>query len=256
MNIVITGASSGLGAETAALLAAEGHRVILGSRSIQKLKEVKKRIQSEGGSCEVYALDVTNEQSCVQFMKQAEENNGSVDILINNAGAGTFKKIEELQAVEVEEMLSVNVTGVHNMTKAALPYMKARDQGKLLFISSLAGKIPSPKASVYAASKHAVIGYARAVRMELAGTNVNVSIFYPGPIDTPFLDKADKTGNYRSRLGRMMLTVRETAVAVGKLTEKKSRESHLPKVGFLLSVLYQTAPKIVEKAAGKQFQKK
>ena len=121
--------------------------------------------------------------------------------------------------------------------------MMERKKGHLSFLGSQAGKVAdTPKSSIYAASKHAIIGYTNALRMEVAPFGIHVTTINPGPIDTPFLDIADKTGEYRRSLGKHLLAVETVVDAVVKTIEKPVREVSLPWYMAITSKLYAVAP--------------
>ena len=111
---------------------------------------------------------------------------GRIDILVNNAGFGIFKTFEDASMDEVKDMFQVNVFGLVACTKAVLPYMVNKNEGHIINIASLAGKL-QPEISAYAATKHAVLGFTNSLRMELANTDIYVTAINPGPIDTNFL---------------------------------------------------------------------
>ena len=129
------------------------------------------------------------------------------DVVILNAGVGYFKEHTALSPKEIHEMLTVNVELPILFSRYHSQSFQQRGRGQLLFIGSLAGRMASPKASVYAATKHALTGYVQGLRMELMGSGVDVTIVQPGPIDTPFIDKADESGTYKKSLGKHLLSI-------------------------------------------------
>lgn len=129
------------------------------------------------------------------------------DVVILNAGVGYFKDHTALSTQEIHEMLTVNVELPMLLSRYHSQLFQQHRSGQLLFIGSLAGRMASPKASVYAATKHALTGYVQGLRMELMGSGVDATIIQPGPIDTPFIDKADESGTYKKSLGKHLLSI-------------------------------------------------
>lgn len=174
-----------------------------------------------------------------------------IDVAILNAGLGIFANVYELTDDEVDTMIDVNVKAPIYFTKRLAPRLIARGGGHLIFVSSQAGKVATRKASVYAASKHAITGFLNGVRLELADDNVKVTGIFPGPIDTPF---------YRRRMQRMLTAKRSNAFnrtgirseRSRKTIERPVREVNLPRVMGLTAKLYALAPVLVEKV-GKGF---
>lgn len=247
-KVLITGATSGVGfAVTMRLLADTDNFTVIGTgRAPDKLWE----LQNEGA--EAIPADVTN----MEEMERVLDKIGSPDIVIFSAGVGLFEAVHLMPEESIRAMMETNVIAPFVLTKHILPQMMERGNGHLIYIGSQAGKVATPKASVYAATKHALIGYTNALRMEVAEFGIDVSVIHPGPIDTPFIVGADRTGKYRSSLGKHLLHVDTVANAVLKTIEKPVREVNLPGVMGLTSKLYSVAPKLVEKLGRKYFMKK
>lgn len=190
-NVMITGASGGLGERIAYHAAKEGAEVILAARRKDRLMALKQNIADEtGAKCRIIALDVSRTDD----IKAAFQEAGPVDILVNNAGFGIFENALDASLEDMKAMFEVNVFGLIACTKMALPHMIRQDKGHIINIASQAGKLATPKSSLYAATKHAVLGYSNSLRMELAETRVNVTTVNPGPIQTDFLRRPIKEG--------------------------------------------------------------
>ncbi|PKC50255.1 NAD(P)-binding protein, partial [Rhizophagus irregularis] len=123
-----------------------------------------------------------------------------LDVAIMNAGLGIFQNAFDLLDDNINEMIDVNVRAPMLMTRRLSQSMIKRKKGHIIFIGSQAGKVATRKASIYAATKHAITGFANGLRMELAPFDVKVTAIYPGPIDTPFLQKVDATNAYRKSI--------------------------------------------------------
>ncbi|MCM3714879.1 SDR family oxidoreductase [Alkalihalobacillus oceani] len=255
-TIWITGASSGLGRELALAAARRGAHVVLLARNEKRLNEVKAEVEALGGSADAFPLDVsdlsTTETRIPHIMKEV----GGIDVLINNAGFGKFAELTDTPVETIEEMFAVNVTGLMTFTKAVLPFMLEANRGHIINIASQAGKLATAKASVYAATKHAVLGFTNAMRLELSETNIKVSAVNPGPIKTPFFTRADEHGSYLAKIDKWILKPEEVAKATLQLLDKPKRERNLPGWMNWGAVAYQLMPGFIEKIAGKQFRQK
>ncbi|MCM3710966.1 SDR family NAD(P)-dependent oxidoreductase [Sporosarcina luteola] len=247
-TVLITGATSGVGYATAMRLLSNTDRytVFATGRAPDKLWE----LQNEGAIA--IPADITNKEEMQSLLGQT----GPLDIVIFSAGVGHFEAAHLLSDEAIRSMMDTNFIAPVELTKRVLPQMMEQQEGHLIYIGSQAGKVATPKASVYAASKHALIGYTNALRMEVAPFGINVSVIHPGPIDTPFIDGADRTGNYRSSLGKHLLKVGTVADAVVQTIAKPVREINLPGIMGITSKLYGIAPEMVEKVGRKYFMKK
>jgi 3-hydroxy acid dehydrogenase / malonic semialdehyde reductase len=185
---VVTGASAGIGAACAEALAESGATVVLGARRRQKLLEVARGIEErvKGAHVETEELDVTDAGSAERFAK-AVLARGPVDVLVNNAGlARGLDPIEKGDESGWAETIDTNVGGVLRMTRRFLPGMLERRSGHVIFIGSVAGMDPYAGGAVYCASKAAVQTLARALRHELHGSGLRVSVVDPGLVETDF----------------------------------------------------------------------
>lgn len=247
-TVLITGATSGVGYATAMRLLSntDQYTVYATGRAPDKLWE----LQNEGAIA--IPADITNKAEMEKLLEQI----GSIDIVIFSAGVGYFEAVHLLPDEEIRSMMDTNVIAPIELTKRILPEMMEQLEGHLIYIGSQAGKVATPKASVYAATKHALIGYTNALRMEVAPFGIHVSVIHPGPIDTPFIDGADRTGNYRSSMGKHLLKVGTVADAVVQTIEKPVREINLPGIMGFTSKLYALSPGLVEKFGRKYFMKK
>lgn len=246
--VVITGASSGIGAEMARQLSAAGAFVLLAARSEDKLKQVGAGLPGQYG---IMPLDVASDESVKQAFERIFAEYGHVDCLINNAGFGSFKTFLELETCDFEQMMNVNFMGSVRCTKAVLPEMLKRGRGHIVNIASIAGKLGTAKSTAYSASKHALLGFTNSLRQELRGTDIIVSAVNPGPIDTPFFDIADPDGGYVKNVGWFMMKPEKVAKAVVKVIRSGRTEVDLPFTAALGTKLYQLFPRLADKVSGK-----
>lgn len=178
-NIVITGASSGIGAATAARLAADGHRVFLGARRTDRLEQLVKSIAAQGGVASFRELDVTDASDVQGFVDTAGAEFGRIDALINNAGVMPLSPLAALKIDEWDRMIDVNIRGVLRGIAAALPVMQEQGGGHIVNIASVGAWEVPPTSAVYSATKFAVRAITDGLRIETDGT-IRVSLVSPG----------------------------------------------------------------------------
>jgi short-subunit dehydrogenase len=256
-NIVITGASGGIGAEMARLCAARGANLVLLARSFDKLQELKQELQQQfNAQVDIFQLDVSDTEKVQKIFQQIFAEIGHIDILVNNAGFGVFRSAHEATIEEIKGMFSVNVVGLMACTSMVLPSMRERRFGHIINIASQAGKIATPKSSVYSATKHAVLGYTNALRLELSDYNVKVTAVNPGPIATNFFTIADEKGTYVKNVQRFMLQPEFVARKVVDSMFTHTREINLPRWMNMGSVIFALFPRLFERVGKRAFNKK
>ncbi|MGK4578551.1 SDR family oxidoreductase [Kitasatospora sp. HPMI-4] len=179
--IVITGASSGIGAATARLLSAQGHPLLLLARRLERLEE----LGLPNTLCR--KVDVTDHRAVEEAVREAEERFGPADAIINNAGAMLLGHIADQPVDEWDRMIDLNVKGVLYGTRAVLPGMLARGTGTIINVSSIAGRKTFPNHTAYVATKFAVHALSENLREEVASTGVRVVTIAPGAVETELL---------------------------------------------------------------------
>jgi uncharacterized protein len=256
-NVIITGASGGIGAEMARLAARQGANLVLLARSVDKLQSLKAELeQSYKVSIIVKSLDVANTDAITDVFNEVMAEVGHVDILVNNAGFGVFRHAHEANLDEIKAMFEVNVIGLMACTSLVLPSMRRRGSGHIINIASQAGKIATPKSSVYSATKHAVLGYTNSLRMELRGVGIFVTAVNPGPIATNFFEIADEQGTYVKNIKRFMLKPEYVAKQVVERMMTNTREINLPRWMNAGSVIYALFPRMFERIGRRAFNQK
>ncbi|MED4223725.1 SDR family oxidoreductase [Neobacillus cucumis] len=247
-NIIITGASGGIGAEIARLCAASGANLVLLARSVDKLKQIELELEQKYSThVDVFQVDVSDTDKVKEVFAQIFKQLGHIDILVNNAGYGIFREAHEATIDEIKGMFNVNVLGLMACTSMVLPKMRERRFGHIINIASQAGKFATPKSSVYSATKHAVLGYTNALRMELDDYNVQVTSVNPGPIATNFFKIADEQGTYVKNVQRFMLQPEYVAQKVVDSMLTRAREVNLPRWMNLGSAVYVLFPRLFER---------
>ncbi|MCH7973604.1 MAG: SDR family oxidoreductase [Bacteroidetes bacterium] len=183
---VVTGASRGIGRAIALRLAKEGNDVIIFGRDEEALKKVKSDINQFDVFCDYYAGDVTDVDFVNNSINKILVERKKIDILVNNAGIGIFKKFVDSTLEDFQKQMNVNIYGVYNFTKAVINQMIERHSGTIINISSLAGKNSFVNGTMYAATKHALMGFTRSLMLEVRESGVKVAAVCPGSVDTEF----------------------------------------------------------------------
>jgi len=182
---IITGASSGIGEATALALAAEGAKVVLAARRLDRLENLKIKIEASGRSALCVKTDVVNRDEVENMAKTALDAFGKIDILINNAGLMPLSYMKNLHVEEWDRMIDVNLKGALYAIAAVLPDMQQRKSGDIVNISSIAGRKLFPGAAVYCATKFGITALSEGMRMELSKPyNIRITSIEPGAVAT------------------------------------------------------------------------
>jgi NAD(P)-dependent dehydrogenase (short-subunit alcohol dehydrogenase family) len=177
--VLITGASAGIGRALARALAADGARLALNARSAQPLEEAAAECRARGAAVLALPADVSRAADCTRMVAQAVEHFGALDVLVNNAGITMWSRFDAVRDLEVfERLIAVNYLSAVYATAAALAHLK-RSRGLIVAVASVAGLTGVPERSGYAASKHAMVGLFESLRIELAGSGVDITIVAP-----------------------------------------------------------------------------
>jgi NADP-dependent 3-hydroxy acid dehydrogenase YdfG len=182
--IVITGASSGLGLAAARLLTAQGARVVLGARRIDRLQELARELNTHGQRALAVATDVTVRADVKRLVDTAVETFGRVDVMVNNAGVMPQSPLARLKIDEWDQTIDVNLKGVLYGIAAALPHMQRQMAGQIVNVSSTAGHKVMLNGAVYSATKHAVRALSEGLRQEVKEWNIRTTVISPGAVDS------------------------------------------------------------------------
>jgi NAD(P)-dependent dehydrogenase (short-subunit alcohol dehydrogenase family) len=177
---LVTGASSGMGKETAKVLAKQGIKVYAGARRLEKMNDLKKL-----GIVPI-AMDVTKPEDNRKAVEQIISAEGRIDILINNAGFAIYGPVEDIPMEDARYQFDVNLFGLADLTQLVLPFMRKQRSGRIVNISSMGGKIYTPLGAWYHATKHAVEGFSDCLRLEVKKFGIDVVVVEPGIIKTEF----------------------------------------------------------------------
>lgn len=211
--VIVTGASSGIGEATAREFGRQGARLALAARRVERLEQVARDIESGGGEALVVPADLTNLDAIQNLLDRTLERFGRIDVLFNNAGFGRLDWLENLDPVkDIQAQYAVNVLGVVQTTRLALPTMMRQRSGHIVNMASVAGLVATPTYTVYASCKFAVHGFSEALRREVAPWGIRVSVIYPGGVVTEFGQHAGIKRKTQATTPKfMLLTAEQTA---------------------------------------------
>ena len=202
---MITGASSGIGRESARLFAREGCQLALAARRLERLNGLADEIRQAGGEAEVFQTDLNLRDAPAGLAQAVLDRFGCVDVLVNNAGFGRLDWLEELDPVEdIVAQLQVNLVAPIVLTRHLLPQMIDRGKGSIINVASLASFIPTPLYSIYTSSKFGLRGFTDGLRRELRSKGINVTGIYPGFTTTEFIEHVGRLSSQGSRTPRFL----------------------------------------------------
>lgn len=176
--ILVTGASTGIGHATAKYLAEQGHIVYAAARRVEKMQDLT------ASGVKILSMDVTDDASMISGVNTILKNEKRIDVLVNNAGYGSFGALEDVPISEAKNQFEVNVFGMARLTQLVLPHLREQKSGTIINVSSMGGKFGEPHGSWYHATKYAVEGLSDSLRMELKQFGIDVVIIEPGSINT------------------------------------------------------------------------
>jgi short-subunit dehydrogenase len=256
--VVITGASSGIGRETALKFADRGACLILAARSAGALESLVREVGKRGGRAIAVPTDVTDPASVDALAARAVEEFGRLDVWVNNAAIGVFGRITDVPLADIQRVLDVNIVGYVNGARAALPRLRAQGAGVLVNVASIVGEVSQPYTAAYSMSKAAVRALSVSIRSELqldGIRKVKVCTVLPAAIDTPFFQHA---ANYTGRKVVAMppvYTPERVAATIVALAAKPRREAVVGPAGRLMVLQHKITPAKVEAAMAVQVEK-
>lgn len=221
---LVTGASSGIGADTALRLKDAGYTVYGAARRTERMSAL------QHAGVHVISLDVTDDTSIRTALDSIVRESGRIDVLVNNAGYGSYGSIEDVPMDEARAQIEVNVFGLARLTQLVLPHMRAQRSGTVINISSMAGKFAAPLGGWYHASKHAVEALSDALRMETAQFGINVVVVEPGSIRTDWGAIAAQTLKATSGSGAYSTLADRVAAMLTASSQPDARNTSGPEV--------------------------
>jgi NAD(P)-dependent dehydrogenase (short-subunit alcohol dehydrogenase family) len=196
---IVTGASSGIGRQTALDFAGRGCRIVISARRGELLRETAAACEAAGAQVEAMTGDLAERAFAESMVERALARFGRVDMLVNNAGIPKHKQFYDVTPEDVEDTMGVNFMAPAYLTLACLPAMLRQGEGYVVNISSAAGRMPPPRESVYAASKYALTGFSEGLALDLAGSGIHVGVIHVGPIDTEIWGKTETETAYKGK---------------------------------------------------------
>ena len=178
--VIITGASSGIGAAVARRLARDGMRLTLAARRLDRLEQVAAEVEALGGEALVVQTDVRNRDELQRMVQATLDRWGHIDVLLNNAGLGHDRLLIRFKPEKIRDEIHINLIAIIECAQVVLPVMLRQKSGHIINVASIAGLIATPGGTVYSASKFGVNGFSDALRRELRGSGIHVSAFCPG----------------------------------------------------------------------------
>ena len=228
--ILITGASSGIGAATSRLFASHGYRVVMAARRMERLQKIEQDIKKAGGQAISVETDLNHLDQINALVEKTIKTYGQVDILFNNAGFGRAKWLEDMDPqADIDLQIQVNLTGLIQMTRAVLPSMIEKKSGHIINMASMASFVATPTYSIYAATKYGVRGFSNALRREVGIWGIKVSAIFPGGVKTEFakhLAAKRKTGITTPK--SLLLSSEDVARTVLSVARKPRRTVIIP----------------------------
>jgi short-subunit dehydrogenase len=238
--VLITGASSGIGAATALEVARRGGRVVLLARSRGGLEAVADKVRAAGSTAHVYPVDLADPEAVEAAARRIEQEVGVPDVLVNNAGAGRWLYPEETEPRQVMAMMAVPYFAAFWLTRAFLPAMRRRGSGHIVNVTSAAAYVGMRGATGYSAARWAVRGFTAALRSDLAGSGIGVTLIAPGKVATPYFEHNPGSEERIPAITRLYptLTVEQVARSVVRAVERRRREVVEPFLLRLTLVLH------------------
>lgn len=253
--VLITGGSSGIGKALALEAAQRGAIVVVTARNKERVSAVAKHcLLLSGRPAFAYQMDVTSPDEIDAVLNKISHQIGGIDVLVNSAGLGKFAPAASQSYKTLKGMNEVNLLALMYISRCVAKQMMNQGYGAIINLGSADGKIPTPNSAVYSATKAGVIQFDNVLRMEVADYGVQVLTVNPGPVNTPFFDKADHNGNYRSHLPKwMFISADELARRVWNNVGYKTREINVPSYVSYLGWAYQVFPGLGDWAIKKFF---
>jgi short-subunit dehydrogenase len=250
---IVTGASSGIGEATARALAARGSHVLLLARNQARLNLVASDIRGQGGKADVYPLDLSDADSISSTARQLTAAHGSPHILINNAGAGRWLPILETTAEDAAQMMAVPYLAAFNLTRELLPLMLARRSGHIVNVTSVAARLVWPGATAYIAARTAMEGFTKALRADLYGSGIGVTLAIFGPVETPYWEHNPGSRERLPKRAAMVpvLSPQQVASTIVTAIDRGSRAIVSPRLYRLLFFLNSLFPAQIEASMAK-----
>ncbi len=236
-TVIITGGSEGVGAAAARLFAEAGANLMLVARNRKNLETIAAELRDKS-RIEIFPMDVSDADSCVDLFKKTQFEFGRIDVLVNNAGFQVRELVESASAEDLGRTIDVNLRAPIMLTRLALPYIRESGGGAIINVASLAGRTPVPGSAAYSASKFGLRAFTFSLAEEIRDSGIKLAVVSPGPIATQFiLADIDKTSDLT--FSQPMSSAEEVAQVILDLCGNNQREQAMPAIsGLLTTVAY------------------
>jgi short-subunit dehydrogenase len=239
-TVIVTGGSEGVGAATARLFAEAGANLMLVARNRKKLEAIAAELRDKS-RVEIFPMDVSDADSCVDLFKKTAFEFGRIDVLVNNAGFHVRGDVESASAEDLAYTIDVNLRAPIVLMRLALPHIREAGGGAIINVASLAGRTPVPGSAAYSASKFGLRAFTFALAEEIRDSGIKLGVVSPGPIATQFiLADIDKTSNLT--FSQPMSSAEEVAQAILDLCGNNQREQAIPAISGVLTTLTYLLP--------------
>lgn len=236
-TVLVTGASSGMGAGIARAMASAGGKLLLLGRRQDALRSVADEITQAGGEARIYTVDLADARAVMETANRIKVDVGTPDIIVNNAGSGKWRFIDETSPEEAVQMMAVPYFAAFYVTRAFLPDMLKRNSGHIVNISSVGSRFVWPGATAYLAARWAVRGFTEALRADLYGTDIGVTLYESGVVASPYWDHNPGSRERVPKMGQLIppLTTEQVGKAVVRGVERNKRLVVIP---FMMRMTY------------------
>jgi hypothetical protein len=239
-TVIITGGSEGIGAATARLFAEAGANLMLVARDKKNLEAVAEELRDKT-KVEIFAMDVSDADACVDVFKKSKFEFGRVDILVNNAGYHARGNVEDVEPADLARVVDVNLRAPILLSRIALSYLRESGEGAIINVGSLAGRVVYPGAATYSGTKAGLRSFTLALAEELRGTKIKIGLISPGPVSTAFImDDMDKVSDIT--FSQPMSSAEDVAQAVLDLCGNSVIEQAMPKMSGVLTTVIGLMP--------------
>jgi short-subunit dehydrogenase len=247
-TVLVTGASSGIGAATARLVAEHGARVLLVARDSARLHQVAESIRANRGQAQPYSVDLADPAAITTLARRVESRFGTPDVLINNAGAGRWRSVQETDSAQLQHMMAVPYFAAFNLTRELLSGMRQRGNGQIINLSSVGSRMAWPGAAAYLAARWALMGFNEALRAELRGTGIAVTLVILGKVRSEYWQHNPGSEGRLPRIASLAPTLAPQQAAATILTaiQRQPRVIVRPRMARMFLLLNSLFPRPTE----------
>jgi short-subunit dehydrogenase len=254
--VVITGASAGIGKETALALGKERASVVVSARRTDRLQQIALQIEQAGGSALALTADVSDEAQVQKIVSEALNRFGRIDVWINNAGVGLYATLEETSAELMEKIWRTNFMSTFYGIRHVVPVMKRQKSGHIITVSSVVGKRATPLNAAYCSTKFGQVGLMESARMELKNFGIQCSLIYPGSTESEFIEAQENPAKRPVRRHGPVQTSEQVAKEIVKAIRNPKAEVMTQSYGRILTIMNSISPGLLDWLISKTVKRK